>query len=109
MRTLSCRSAGQRSKLATLPVAVALALASSPGHGVVDLPTAPLQSAAAIPSNILFLLDDSGSMQFEMMPEDLITFYPNAKFFPELAWYYGYGYESIPLHTSPPPVPYRPE
>ena len=62
MRTLSCRSAGQRSKLATLPVAVALALASSPGHGVVDLPTAPLQSAAAIPSNILFLLDDSGSM-----------------------------------------------
>ena len=80
MRTLSCRSAGQRSKLATLPVAVALALASSPGHGVVDLPTAPLQSAAAIPSNILFLLDDSGSMQFEMMPEDLIIF-SDAKYF----------------------------
>ena len=51
MRTLSCRSAGQRSKLATLPVAVALALASSPGHGVVDLPTAPLQSGAGIPSD----------------------------------------------------------
>lgn len=74
MRTLSRRSAGLRSKLAVLPVAMALALASQPSHGVVDLPTAPLQSAAAIPSNILFLLDDSGSMQFEMMPEDLVVF-----------------------------------
>lgn len=92
MRTLSRRSAGLRSKLATLPVAVALALASQSGHGAVDLPTAPLQSAAAIPSNILFMLDDSGSMQFEMMPEDL-------------AWAYSDGYvvRSV-IYLFPPPA-----
>ena len=71
MSTLFCRPAGLRSKRALLPMALALALASPAGHGAVDLPTAPLQSAAAIPSNILFMLDDSGSMQFEMMPESL--------------------------------------
>ena len=86
MSTLFCRPAGLRSKRALLPMALALALASPAGHGAVDLPTAPLQSAAAIPSNILFLLDDSGSMQFEMMPEDLVVFYPNAKY---LSYYWG--------------------
>ena len=80
MSTLFCRPAGLRSKRALLPMALALALASPAGHGAVDLPTAPLQSAAAIPSNILFMLDDSGSMQFEMMPEDLIIF-SDAKYF----------------------------
>ena len=64
MRILSRRSAGLRSTLA-----VALALASQPGHAVVDLPTAPLQSSAAIPSNILFLLDDSGSMNRDFSPD----------------------------------------
>ena len=86
MSTLFCRPAGLRSKRALLPMALALALASPAGHGAVDLPTAPLQSAAAIPSNILFMLDDSGSMQFEMMPEDLVVFYPNAKY---LSYYWG--------------------
>lgn len=104
MRTLLRRSAGLRSRLAALPLAVAFALASQPGHGAVDLPTAPLQSAAAIPSNILFLLDDSGSMQFEMMPEELITFYPNAKYLNELAWYYGQAYASPNIvYLFPPP------
>lgn len=49
MKTQLRRSAGLRSRLAALPLAVAFALASQPGHGAVDLPTAPLQSAAAIP------------------------------------------------------------
>lgn len=86
MRTLFRCPSDLRAKLAMLPMAVALALASQPGHAVVDLPTAPLQSSAAIPSNILFLLDDSGSMQFEMMPEELVVFYPDAKY---LGYYWG--------------------
>lgn len=55
-------------------IALAIAFICQPAGATLDIPAAPLQSAAAIPSNILFVLDDSGSMQFEMMPEDLITF-----------------------------------
>ena len=92
MSTLFCRPAGLRSKRALLPMALALALASPAGHGAVDLPTAPLQSAAAIPSNILFMLDDSGSMQFEMMPD-------------EITWAYSDGYvlRNV-IYLFPPPT-----
>jgi|APMI01.1.fsa_nt_gi type IV pilus assembly protein PilY1 len=77
------------------PTALALALLSAQAEAVVDLPSAPLQSAAAIPSNILFLLDDSGSMQFEMMPDSL-TIFPTYDF----GWTWGYRYG---VYLFPPP------
>ena len=54
-----------RRGFAPTAIALAIALACSPARATLDIPNAPLQSAAAIPSNILFILDDSGSMQFE--------------------------------------------
>jgi type IV pilus assembly protein PilY1 len=73
MRSPSTRKSGSKAAHLLTPsvLAIALAMASQPAGALVDLPSAPLQSAAAIPSNILFLLDDSGSMQFEMMPDTL--------------------------------------
>ena len=73
MRSPSTRRSGSKPMHLLTPsaLAIALAMASQPAGALVDLPSAPLQSAAAIPSNILFLLDDSGSMQFEMMPDTL--------------------------------------
>ena len=73
MRSPSTRRSGSKPMHLLTPsaLAIALAVASQPACALVDLPAAPLQSAAAIPSNILFLLDDSGSMQFEMMPDTL--------------------------------------
>ena len=74
-------------------IALAVALICQPASAVLDIPNAPLQSAAAIPSNILYILDDSGSMQFEMMPDDL-TIWPGENPIGDL----GYG-----VYLFPPP------
>lgn len=50
-------------------LAVALA---APGHANLNIPDVPLQSGATVPPNIMFVLDDSGSMHGEIMPGDLI-------------------------------------
>ena len=43
---------------------------SLPANAGITLPTDPLQSSGRIAPNILFILDDSGSMTFQTMPED---------------------------------------
>jgi len=56
-----------------LPVALACAttLLSLP-LGAVTIPAIPLQSGAAYPpANVMFILDDSGSMEFVAMPKDV--------------------------------------
>lgn len=68
-------------------IALAIAFICQPAGATLDIPAAPLQSAAAIPSNILFVLDDSGSMQFEMMPDDLTIFPDNATTASQLGTY----------------------
>lgn len=55
-----------RSLLAVL----ALTLAVGSAHAI-DIPNLPLQTGAAYPpANVMFILDDSGSMVFEAMPDD---------------------------------------
>lgn len=43
-------------------------LLASPGHAL-DIPDVPLQSSVSVPPNIMFILDDSGSMHGEIMPD----------------------------------------
>ena len=74
MRSQASRKPNPKFNFALAPCVVALAALWQPAFATLDIPTAPLQSAAAVPSNILFVLDDSGSMQFEMMPDDLTIF-----------------------------------
>jgi type IV pilus assembly protein PilY1 len=84
-----------RQKLAL--VSGTLLLASAPALAVVDLPSTPLQIGSTVPPNILFQLDDSGSMQFEIMPEDNIP-----------VWTYRCGQRncsSSPYYVFPPPNP----
>lgn len=50
-------------------LATCLALPASAGF---DIPTDPLTTGARVPPNILFILDDSGSMAFDAMPADSI-------------------------------------
>jgi type IV pilus assembly protein PilY1 len=55
-----------------LPVVATLAvtLASAPGRAI-TIPSLPLQTGTAYPpANVMFILDDSGSMVFEKMPDD---------------------------------------
>jgi type IV pilus assembly protein PilY1 len=56
-------------------VAFGLALglaAAAPAHAAVDIADAPLFVTTTIEPNIMFLIDDSGSMHFELMPDNLI-------------------------------------
>lgn len=50
-------------------------LSAAPAWATIDFPLTPLQIGSTIPPNILFQLDDSGSMQFEIMPEENIPTY----------------------------------
>jgi type IV pilus assembly protein PilY1 len=47
-------------------------LLALPVQAAVEIPSVPLQSGSAVPPNIMFILDDSGSMQSEIMPDERI-------------------------------------
>ena len=48
-------------------------LLALPVNAAVVLPDSPLVTGARVPPNILFILDDSGSMAFDAMPADSIS------------------------------------
>jgi len=52
---------------------LSLALTPSPAWSATTLSDVPLFLTSPVHPNIIFTLDDSGSMQFEIMPEELIT------------------------------------
>jgi len=58
---------GQR--LSTLGIAFAATLMALPVSAAIEFPELPLQSGVIVAPNIMFTLDDSGSMQFEITPE----------------------------------------
>jgi len=55
-------------------VQFATLLASMPARAVVDIADAPLVVGSAVAPNLMFLLDDSGSMQWEVMPDENLYF-----------------------------------
>ncbi len=62
---------GALRRLAPMAVAFAATLAGAPGYAV-DVPDLPLQTGTAYPPpNIMFILDDSGSMTYVAMPKDI--------------------------------------
>ena len=54
-------------------LALAVAVLTAPAAADISIPNDPLQSAARVAPNILFILDDSGSMAFDAMPADSIS------------------------------------
>lgn len=54
-------------------LALAVTLLTSPAAADISIPNDPLQSAARVAPNILFILDDSGSMAFDAMPANSIS------------------------------------
>lgn len=65
-RTVHARKP-RRSFLAPL-FACAATLLALPVHAVVNLPDTPIQTNNSVPPNIWFILDDSGSMEWDFMP-----------------------------------------
>lgn len=52
-------------------LACAATLLGLPVHAAVEIPQVPLQTSNGVPPNIWFILDDSGSMEYLAMPEDV--------------------------------------
>ncbi len=84
---------GQRFKSLGLSLGLNLGLALGLGTGLpaqaaVDIANVPLFLTASVDPNLMFILDDSGSMQFELMPDGLI--YQDARYvFPRASGIYG--------------------
>lgn len=76
-------------------VAFLATLLALPVQAAVEIPSVPLQSGSAVPPNIMFILDDSGSMHWEIMPDEVLFSY---YLFPRPASVYGAGdYENMVL------------
>ncbi|MGO4221034.1 PilC/PilY family type IV pilus protein [Lysobacter sp. TAF61] len=61
---------GSRSRFYAVGLGFMATLAGLPGHAALVIPPTPLQSASPVPPNIMFILDDSGSMEETTMPDD---------------------------------------
>lgn len=51
-------------------------------QAAVDISPTPLQTGSAVDPNILFLIDDSGSMRWGFMPDELVTRISNNRYLP---------------------------
>ncbi len=69
-------------------------LVAAPVKAAVDLAEVPLYLTAGVQPNLMFILDDSGSMQFEVMPESLRSFSTIYLFPPRSNMYGGSTYIS---------------
>jgi type IV pilus assembly protein PilY1 len=69
VRTASSRRS-RRTWLAPVFACIAT-LAGLPVHATVSLPDVPMQTNQGVPPNIWFILDDSGSMASDFMPDDV--------------------------------------
>ena len=65
-----------------------LLLGSMVAYSAVEISNVPLQTGSSVPPNIMFILDDSGSMHFELMP-DSIMFSDKRYIFPRANEVYG--------------------
>lgn len=69
---VSARRSGAWQRILPCLAAFMATLVSAPGHAAIVIPAVPLQSGFAYPpANIRFILDDSGSMAFEYMPDSV--------------------------------------
>lgn len=67
-----------RERMGAAFYACMVALVSLPASAAIDIPNDPLTTGARVAPNVLFILDDSGSMAFDGMPMDSISNANNA-------------------------------
>src|SRR5690606_20013860 len=56
-----------------MPAGFLAAMLALPATAGIDIPDDPLTTGARVPPNILFVLDDSGSMAFDAMPANSVS------------------------------------
>lgn len=52
---------------------LSMAFGACTAEAAIDISTAPLETGTVVPSNIMFIIDDSGSMRWGFMPDELDT------------------------------------
>ncbi len=65
-----------------------LLFGAASAHSAIQISNVPLQTGSAVPPNIMFIIDDSGSMHFELMPDSAI-FGESRYIFPRADGVYG--------------------
>lgn len=101
MNTNGVLSAIER-RFRAIGLGAAIGLATAlPTQAAVDIASVPLFLTASVDPNLMFILDDSGSMQFEVMPDEFIysNINVNARYvFPRANGIYGGGdyYNRVP-------------
>lgn len=68
MNTHTLAPTRPRRRAAALFTACAATLLAMPVSAAIEIPNVPLQSGTVVPPNILYILDDSGSMAWDFMP-----------------------------------------
>lgn len=71
--TTTRRAKPERQQVSRIGIVTAAFLATSlaaPVQAAVTVPNVPLQSGSGVPPNIMFILDDSGSMHYEVTPDE---------------------------------------
>lgn len=96
-------------RLQPLALGLAVSLMAAPVNATITLPDDPLTTGARVPPNVLFLLDDSGSMAFEAMPDDSIGSNWNRQTYVNNAVYYNPNRTYTPwLKADGTPMPSTP-
>ena len=73
MRTdIHAKPSTTKSRLLAFTPALLATLMALPVQAAITIPKVPLQSGSAVAPNVMFILDDSGSMHGEIMPSDII-------------------------------------
>ncbi|MGY1459555.1 pilus assembly protein [Luteimonas sp. A534] len=67
------RAASSQRKWWAAPAGFLAAMLAMPATAGIDIPDDPLTTGARVPPNILFVLDDSGSMAFDAMPASSVS------------------------------------
>lgn len=57
---------------AKLVFVIGILFGSAMAHAAIDISDSPLQTGSSVPPNIMFIIDDSGSMHFELLPDEII-------------------------------------
>ena len=68
MSTRTTTPHGFRQRATALMAACLATLLALPVNAAIEIPDIPLQSGTVVPPNLLFILDDSGSMAWDFMP-----------------------------------------
>lgn len=85
----TCKQPRLRCKIAAvLSFGLALGFSADSAHAAVNIANSPLFLTSSVEPNIMFIIDDSGSMQWETMPDELTNLFDQGCCANYMMWVY---------------------